>query len=98
MNVNFSKRAERDYVERMADLLEYGGEDLTRSFEQMIEDAIEHLRRFPQSGGLVMLKVRKTPVRRWVVDPMLIFYEATGDTLSIIRIRHGARKPVTRHP
>jgi plasmid stabilization system protein ParE len=35
-------------------------------------------------------------VRRWLVSPLLLFYERDGREVIIRRIRHGAQRPITR--
>ncbi len=34
------------------------------------------------------------PVRRWVVAPLVIFYERSARGLEVLHIRHGARAPI----
>ncbi|HEU4408784.1 MAG TPA: type II toxin-antitoxin system RelE/ParE family toxin [Polyangiaceae bacterium] len=35
-------------------------------------------------------------VRRWLVSPLLLFYERDGREVIVRRIRHGAQRPITR--
>lgn len=35
-------------------------------------------------------------VRKWVVPPLVVFYERDGRDVVVRRIRHGAQRPITR--
>jgi plasmid stabilization system protein ParE len=35
-------------------------------------------------------------VRRWIVPPLLLFYERDGRDVLVRRVRHGAQRPITR--
>jgi plasmid stabilization system protein ParE len=35
-------------------------------------------------------------VRRWLVSPLLLFYERDGRDVVVRRVRHGAQRPITR--
>lgn len=92
MNVAYSQRA-------IADLADIGGYLLERSphgafaVELRLREVIDRLAEFPGMGRTLQQRpdVRVVTLGRY---PYLIFYTTLGDELSILHIRHGARRPV----
>ena len=95
MKIELSASAQRDIEKHTRYLLDRH-ERAARAFLSALNRAFFHLSDYPLTGHLVLLKRRRAPVRRWNINPMAIFYEVRGDVLYIIRVRHGARKPITR--
>jgi plasmid stabilization system protein ParE len=95
VKIDFSAQAHYEYLARLAELAERDLQE-AEAFEIDIATALLHLVRYPYSGRLVKLTRRKAPARRWNVPPMVLFYEVRGQTLRVLRIRHGAQKPITR--
>jgi plasmid stabilization system protein ParE len=95
VKITFSVPARRDLAKRTAYLLDRNT-DAATAFRDAIDAALAYLVAHPRAGRLVSLKGRHAAARRWNVPPMAIFYEPRGDALYVIRIRHGARRPITR--
>jgi plasmid stabilization system protein ParE len=35
-------------------------------------------------------------VRRWLVPPLALYYVRNADGVLVVRVRHGAQRPITR--
>ncbi len=62
-------------------------ERVLRMFDRLGQHQLE--------GRLVTLR-SGAPVRRWTIPPLVVFYDRTRDGVAILRVRHGARRPITR--
>lgn len=95
MRIELSKRARQDIETRTTYLLERNP-DAAVAFIAALDRVFRLLLEHPLAGSAVLLRSRRAPVRRWVLAPMAIYYEARGDVLYVIRVRHGARRSITR--
>ncbi|WP_394833208.1 type II toxin-antitoxin system RelE/ParE family toxin [Pendulispora rubella] len=95
MRVEFSASAQRDVEKHTAYLIERSSSSAAR-FVAELDGAFAHLLAHPPTGHRVALKQRKSHVRRWNIGDMGIFYDVRGEVLYVIRIRHSARRPITR--
>jgi plasmid stabilization system protein ParE len=97
VRVELSKRAQQD-IERQTNYLIERDVEAAAAFVAALDKVFTLLAEHPLAGGLVLLKSRRAPVRRWVLAPMAIFYEPRGEVLYVISVRHGARRPITKWP
>lgn len=63
-----------------------------RHVEARIRRAFDHIERFPDAAERVAQRpdVRRLPLSRY---PYVLYYEVGADTVTILRIVHGARRP-----
>jgi plasmid stabilization system protein ParE len=91
MNVEFAPRAVADLARIGARSRNVFGPAVAAALETFIRAAIARLAMFPDSGQ----RVPKRP-GVWVVPlvryPFKIFYTVRGDIITIIHIRHAARR------
>lgn len=90
MNVRYSRVALR----QLDEILEYistDNPDAARGVVRHISNSINALSSFPNLGRPTNKKnIRVLTVTRF---PYLVFYVASNADITILRIRHGARKP-----
>jgi plasmid stabilization system protein ParE len=92
VRVIYSPRAISDLIE-IANYLNARSPAGALAVEQRIRRTIALLAEFPGVGRPLEQRsqVRVMPLGRY---PYLIFYTISGDELSILHVRHGARKPI----
>jgi plasmid stabilization system protein ParE len=95
VTLKFSRRAQRDFETRFNDLRRQS-RTAAAAFLEDVEQAVTFLLLHPRAGRIVLLKGRRGPARRWNIPPMAIFYDLRGEDLYLVRIRHVARRPITR--
>jgi plasmid stabilization system protein ParE len=89
MNVVFGPFADLEYEEAF-DYYEAEEPGLGEKFRRAVWAAIAIVEQHPQIGQEVRPGVRKVLVRRF---PYKLIYSVRGDTLRIIAVAHGHRKP-----
>lgn len=67
-----------------------------RTSRHKAEDVLSRLRRFPQSGR-VLLEFPDLPFREVIVKPCRFFYRIKGRTVWIVAVWHGAQLPEEPH-
>ena len=92
MKVVYSPRAISDLGE-IADYLVPRSPTGARAVEERIQRTVWLLSEFPGSGRALSQRsmVRVIPIGRY---PYLIFYSISANELTILHIRHGARRPL----
>jgi plasmid stabilization system protein ParE len=62
-----------------------------RNVERRIRRAFEHISRYPEGAERVEQRpaVRRLPLARY---PYIVYYEVEADTVTVLRILHGARR------
>jgi toxin ParE1/3/4 len=92
MKVEFTNRAIRD-LRKISDYSRlHFGNRVTRGLEVRIRDVVSIVAGAPESAP----RVEQRPGMRVVLSgrfPFKIFYRSTGDTVTILHIRHTARRP-----
>jgi toxin ParE1/3/4 len=60
--------------------------------EARIRRALDHIARYPGAAEEVALRpgVRRLPLKRY---PYVIYYEVGAESVTVLRILHGARRP-----
>ncbi len=89
MIVEYAPRALRDLHGIAAYLGEHNRTSMLRVLAA-IQQSIDNLRDFPELGKAVRGKQRAIPVPRTVY---VVYYRVAGDTVQILHIRDGRRKP-----
>jgi plasmid stabilization system protein ParE len=64
--------------------------------EQQVIAALQRLAEAPVMGRKVQLADWPRPVHRSYVRPFRVYYERRPDTFVIVRLYHGARRPIER--
>ena len=92
MKIVYSPRAIADLIE-IADYLTVRSPPGARAVEQRIHATVSLLAQSPGAGRALEQRpaVRVIPLGRY---PYLVFYKVSGDELTILHVRHGARRPV----
>ena len=90
MRIQFSARANREFVEAADYLLEHKPE-AAANFADMLEAALAGLQKYPQMGRLTSNPPSRVFTLSWL--PYRIFYEAIGNDLYILSIFHTSQKP-----
>ena len=90
--VVFTKKALAELAE-IANYISVDSPDTSARFGNALLDHVSLLERFPRMGSVIS---EKPQVRRLVHGPILIFYKIREDRhrVSILRFRHGSRKPL----
>ena len=91
MKVKFTNRSVRDLREISDYSREHFGDRVTRGLEARIHDVITRIANAPQSAP----RVEQRPGMRVVLltrFPFKIFYRVAGETVTILHIRHTARR------
>ncbi len=89
MNVQWSLRAQSD----LADIRAYIGVDSVVNAGRMIDrilDAVELMRDFPESGGM-LVEDERSDLRQVFVARYRVIYRIEVDRLLILSVLHGAR-------
>jgi toxin ParE1/3/4 len=79
----------------LEEILNYLAQESPRaatSLGSQILDAVEHLQTFPRSGRVVPDQPDQA-LRELIVSSYRIFYHVGDDTVELLAIRHGARRP-----
>ncbi|MBA3516283.1 MAG: type II toxin-antitoxin system RelE/ParE family toxin [Rhizobiales bacterium] len=90
MSLRYSARALAD-LERIASYIEAEDPTAARRIVQRIRDRCGSLAEFPRQGVTT-----RTSERRMLVisgTPYLVFYSIRGETVSVLHVRHGKRRP-----
>ena len=92
MNVQYARRAQADLVEIGEHSREVFGDAVAKSLETYIRATIARLAVMPEIGQRLPGRagVRVVPLIRY---PFKIFYAVGGNKITILHIRHAARKP-----
>jgi plasmid stabilization system protein ParE len=92
MNVEFAPRATADLMRIGAESRRAFGPAVAAALETFIRATVARLAVMPESGLHLpqRQKVRVVPLVRY---PFKIFYTADHDTITILHIRHAARRP-----
>lgn len=88
VRIEFSTQAERE-LDEVIDYLLTVSTRSAEAFATSFERTIQRLYRFPNSGVQRPSGRRMTPVAG---TDYLLFYRVTGHGLTVVSIRHGARK------
>jgi plasmid stabilization system protein ParE len=95
LKIKLSTPAREDVAGRAAYLLERN-RAAAIAFLDELDEALAFLAQNPLAGRSVELHGLRRPVRAWPPPPMMIYYAPQGDALQIYRVRHSARRPITR--
>jgi plasmid stabilization system protein ParE len=92
VRVIYSTRAIADLID-IADYLKARSPAGARAVELRIHRTIALLEEFPGAGRELGQRpqVRVMPLGRY---PYLVFYTVSGEELTVLHVRHGARQPV----
>ena len=92
MKVDYAPRAQSDLVQIGEHTHKTFGRAVASALETYIRATIARIGAMPESGEQVRARpgVRVVPLVRY---PFRIFYTVTGDTLTILHVRHTARRP-----
>jgi plasmid stabilization system protein ParE len=89
-----TKKAERD----LAALFEFSsqrfGRERALQFLDQLEQRLLALASHEYEGPELVIAARAKPVRRWPIPPYWIYYDRIGGSLRVLRIYHGAQKPL----
>jgi plasmid stabilization system protein ParE len=91
MKIEFTNRAVRDLYEISAQSRQQFGSRVTAALETRIQDIVTQIAKDPESGPRVQQRpgMRVVPLVRY---PFKIFYRIVADTVTILHIRHTARR------
>ena len=87
--IRFSDRAEADFADAAA-WYAMCGEELGQDFVNRVTDAIERIRRFPDTWEQPISGVHRVSVRRF---PYSIYYVIEPDQIKILAVYHARRDP-----
>jgi plasmid stabilization system protein ParE len=94
VTVRFSKLAREELATQLAYLAATNpfaaarlGKAVRRALETLDADVAD-------SAALELRDGRR--VRRWLVPPLALFYVRRGEIVFVVRVRHGAQRPITR--
>jgi plasmid stabilization system protein ParE len=89
-----TKKAEADLLALVEFSVQRFGPAAALRFVDEIENRLGALARLEFEGSEVTIGARARPVRRWPVPPYWIYYDRVGGILRVLRIYHGAQKPL----
>jgi len=89
MNLRISKRADAD-VDSIWQYIARDNPPAANHVEEALHAAMRMLAEFPGLGHR-RSDVANTAYRFWTVNPFIIAYRLDGDTITVIRVLHGAR-------
>ena len=92
MKVVFTPRAEEDFLLAL-EFLRRQNPDAAVRFAQRVFAAVDILASAPVDGPVHRLW-NGQECRSWPVTPVRLFYSRSGETLTIVRVYHGARSPI----
>jgi plasmid stabilization system protein ParE len=78
-------------LDEIADYIALDDPDAAKKLVRKVFDQVEKLAQFPASGALPP-ELKRTPYRRVVVAPVLIYYRMEREDILIIHTRRGERK------
>lgn len=97
MTIRFTRLAERDAEARFDWLLERNlAAALT--FRNDLAALLTRLESGELVGPWVRVEGLKRPVRTWPLLPLRVYYRPVSDGIVVVRVYHGARKPIARLP
>lgn len=94
MTVRFNKQARQELGAQLA-YLGAANPDAALHLLAEIERGLGLLDEGLADGNAVSLRSGRQ-ARRWVVPPLVLFYRRQGATVIVLRVRHGAQRPITR--
>ena len=84
----------RGHIDEIIDFVTQDWPDYADRLLNQLETAIDSLDHLPHRFVRVgFTRRRKSPVHRMVVGDYLIYYRIETDTVHVMMVRHGARKP-----
>ncbi|MET3824317.1 toxin ParE1/3/4 [Sphingomonas sp. PvP055] len=90
LDLKVAAEASADLDEILRFSIESFGEDVAAKYFDMLEHAILRLREYPESGALV--PDIAPPIRSTTAGSHRIFYDRTGDLLTVRRVLHQAMR------
>jgi len=90
MNVDFNRLAEKEFLEAVA-YYEKRTPGLGRRFRNAVEQTIDALKQFPESGRPGRKEVRVRIVKKRF--PYNIVYSVRSDSVYIVSVMHQKRRP-----
>ena len=93
MRVHISQRAEGDLARIYAYLYQHAYPEVAERFRTNAQSALAQLGRHPEIGPHPGWATRHRSLRFWVISrtPYIIYYEISGDEVSIERVLDGRR-------
>jgi plasmid stabilization system protein ParE len=89
-----TRKAEADLAALVRSSAERFGPDQALRFLEQVENRIQALARHDFEGPEVTIPARTERVRRWPVPPYWLYYDRVGGVLRVLRVYHGAQKPL----
>ena len=93
MNVEYSRRALADVESIAAYYWDHASPRVARAIEVRIRAVVDRLRNAPESARRQVVGRKAVRVAPLVRYPFKIFYTVDTGTLTILHIRHSARRP-----
>ena len=91
MRIRFSPSARRQFLDFIAQIRKDRPQAAIR-FRERAEKTLRRLETFPESGRRIP-EFPDLPHREVIVRPLRFFYRATGETVWIVAVWHGAQLP-----
>lgn len=94
MTYKFTRQAEADLDGLTEYTREHAGLETADRVNTRLLSIVEALARGDFMGPLAKMRSRSRPVYRWPVPPYWIYYDYVHGVLRVLRIYHGARRPL----
>lgn len=95
MKIRYLRPAHRELDAQIDYLLERNPR-AAAALDQAIIQALADLAAGRMDGSEHRLRASGRRVRRWYVEPVMLYYQRRPTELVVLRVRHHAQRPITR--